>query len=60
MVKAFEALVKDIQLRLHSVFLKKADRNPDKHAMEEATKIPWYKIVAIEIDCPPFFLFLID
>lgn len=42
MVKEFESLVTDIQLNLRAVFLKKADRNPERRAMTEATKIPWY------------------
>jgi hypothetical protein len=41
MAKAFEALVGDIQVRLHAVFLKKADHNPGRQAMTIASIIPW-------------------
>ncbi|GAA5801785.1 hypothetical protein HPULCUR_007238 [Helicostylum pulchrum] len=41
MATAFEILVQDIQNRLNAVFLGKTDRNPGRHAIAEATKIPW-------------------
>ncbi|KAG2235367.1 hypothetical protein INT48_004986 [Thamnidium elegans] len=41
MATAFELLVQDIQTRLNAVFLRKTDRNPGRHAIAEATKIPW-------------------
>ncbi|KAI8647937.1 hypothetical protein BD408DRAFT_449028 [Parasitella parasitica] len=41
MGKAFENLVRDIQSKLHILFLKKSDSNPGRSAMIEATKIPW-------------------
>jgi hypothetical protein len=41
MSKAFEDLVRDIQSRLHTLFLKKADHNPGRNAIAQAAKIPW-------------------
>lgn len=41
MAAEFESLVQDIQNRLNAVFLRKTDRNPGRHAIAEATKIPW-------------------
>ncbi|KAL7310657.1 hypothetical protein PS15m_010128 [Mucor circinelloides] len=38
---SFENLVRDIQSKLHVLFLKKADNNPGRSAMVEAAKIPW-------------------
>jgi hypothetical protein len=43
MGKSFENLVRDIQSKLHVLFIKKSESNPGRLAMVEATKIPWYK-----------------
>lgn len=47
MGKSFENLVRDIQSKLHVLFIKKSDSNPGRLAMLEATKIPWYKMDTI-------------
>ncbi|KAK4512722.1 Heat shock protein ssb1 [Mucor velutinosus] len=44
----FENLVRNVQSKLHILFLKKADNNPGRSAMVEAAKIPW-SWVAINI-----------
>lgn len=41
MTKAFEILVRETQTKLHQLFLKKADKNPNSSAMMQSTKIPW-------------------
>ncbi|KAI8992086.1 hypothetical protein BDF20DRAFT_904391 [Mycotypha africana] len=41
MAKAFDTLVRDIQSRLHNIFLRKADYNPGKNALVTAARIPW-------------------
>lgn len=42
MTQAFETLVRDIQVKVQAIFLKKADQNPGRQAMINATRIPWY------------------
>ncbi|GAN02079.1 hypothetical protein MAM1_0016c01519 [Mucor ambiguus] len=37
----FENLVRDVQSKLHLLFLEKADNNPGRLTMVEAAKIPW-------------------
>ncbi|CAO3640619.1 unnamed protein product [Mucor fragilis] len=37
----FENLVRDVQSKLHLLFLEKADNNPGRSAMVEAANIPW-------------------
>jgi hypothetical protein len=43
MAKAFETLVRNVQVELQAIFHRKADRNPGRRTMTEATDIPWYK-----------------
>jgi len=38
----FENLVRDVQSKLHLLFLEKADNNPGRAAMVAAANIPWY------------------
>lgn len=45
----FENLVRDVQSKLHLLFLKKADNNPGRSAMVAAANIPWY----IALTMPP-------
>jgi hypothetical protein len=41
-MSSFDGLIKNVQTKLHNIFLKKANNNPGRPALLESAKIPWY------------------